>query len=402
MNTLKGIILTLAATCSLSQAQQAGIPALIQGRNIPGGQYLITGVSGKNNFTAVQMRNGNAVGSPIGGRISDCTTFYISTPKSFAEAVDAFRAGKLQQAQQGFAKVKTAYKIVQSIPGNLSVRSALLEIDSAIRLKDWAAVKALAAALPNADLTPENKLHAQVAELLGNIADKQWDAIIENGNKILSSNKNNLTLTELGWLQYAMGRAYQGQLGDSPDLSNRDNVVKANAAIDAYSTTIAASHGSYMELPAEAMGRAALILSLLPEAVGNYAGSLILILMGIYYIAKWIAATLHSPSAQTAAETPRCDISSASVCSAFPCLKLTEVFALSLTLSLNNLSAGLSASLAGLTLVPAAVSTLACSVLFLFAGNRLGRSPVLQLAGKCADPLSGGLLIGLGIMQFFL
>lgn len=83
-------------------------------------------------------------------------------------------------------------------------------------------------------------------------------------------------------------------------------------------------------------------------------------------------------------------------------IKLTEVFALSLTLSLNNLSAGLSASLAGLTLVPAAVSTLACSVLFLFAGNRLGRSPVLQLAGKCADPLSGGLLIGLGIMQFFL
>lgn len=144
------------------------------------------------------------------------------------------------------------------------------------------------------------------------------------------------------------------------------------------------------------------LMSLLPEAVGNYAGSLILILMGIYYIAKWIAATLHSPSAQTTAEAPRCDISSASVSSAFPCLKLPEVFALSLTLSLNNLSAGLSASLAGLTLVPAAVSTLACSVLFLFAGNRLGRSPVLQLAGKCADPLSGGLLIGLGIVQFFL
>lgn len=266
MNTLKGIILTLAATCSLSQAQQAGIPALIQGKNIPGGQYLITGVSGKNNFTAVQMRNGNAVGNPIGGRISDCTTFYISTPKAFAEAVDAFRAGKLQQAQQGFAKVKTSYKIVQSIPGNLSVRSALLEIDSAIRQKDWAAVKALAAALPGADLTPENKLHAQVAELLGNIADKQWDAIIENGNKILASNKNNLTMPELGWLQYAMGRAYQGQLGDTPDLTNRDNAVKANAAIDAYSTTIAASHGSYMELPAEAMGRAAIILSLLPEA----------------------------------------------------------------------------------------------------------------------------------------
>ena len=57
---------------------------------------------------------------------------------------------------------------------------------------------------------------------------------------------------------------------------------------------------------------------------------------------------------------------------------------------------------AGLTLLPAAVSTLACSVLFLFAGNRLGRNPVLQLAGKGAEPISGGLLIGLGVMQFFL
>ena len=145
------------------------------------------------------------------------------------------------------------------------------------------------------------------------------------------------------------------------------------------------------------------LMGLLPDAVGNYAGSLILILMGVYYIAKWTAAAWRRTDAQRAgAEGPCCDISSASVSSAFPCLKLTEVFALSLTLSLNNLSAGLSASLAGLTLVPAGISTLTCSVLFLFAGNRLGRNPVLQLAGKGAEPLSGGLLIGLGIVQLFL
>lgn len=145
------------------------------------------------------------------------------------------------------------------------------------------------------------------------------------------------------------------------------------------------------------------LVRLLPGAMGDYAGSLILILLGIYYIVKWTAATLHIPRAERAsAENPRQEIASASVSVAFPCLKLTEVLILSLTLSLNNLSAGLSASLAGLTLLPAAVSTLTCSVLFLFAGNRLGRNPVLQLAGKGAEPISGGLLIGLGIMQFFL
>lgn len=144
------------------------------------------------------------------------------------------------------------------------------------------------------------------------------------------------------------------------------------------------------------------LVRLLPGVIGDYAGSLILILLGLYYIVKWTISFLRCSSGETASENPGHEMVSASVSIAFPCLKLTEVLVLSLTLSLNNLSAGLSASLAGLTLLPAAVSTLACSVLFLFAGNRLGRNPVLQLAGKGAEPISGGLLIGLGVMQFFL
>ena len=144
------------------------------------------------------------------------------------------------------------------------------------------------------------------------------------------------------------------------------------------------------------------LVRLLPGVIGDYAGSLIQILLGLYYIVKWTISFLRCDSGETASENPGHEMVSASVSIAFPCLKLTEVLILSLTLSLNNLSAGLSASLAGLTLLPAAVSTLACSVLFLFAGNRLGRNPVLQLAGKGAEPISGGLLIGLGVMQFFL
>ena len=38
---------------------------------------------------------------------------------------------------------------------------------------------------------------------------------------------------------------------------------------------------------------------------------------------------------------------------------------------MNNIGIGLSASIAGLTLFPAAVATLACSLLFLFAGNEI-------------------------------
>lgn len=142
----------------------------------------------------------------------------------------------------------------------------------------------------------------------------------------------------------------------------------------------------------------------LPEFIRDYAGSLVLIFLGMYYIAKWAASLLWKASPKTLPAqtelTPR-DVT-ASEWKGYteqPGLKPAEVFMLSLTLSLNNLSAGLSASLAGLTLMPAAISTLACSVLFLSSGNRLGTHPTLQLVGRIADPLSGALLIGLGLLQ---
>ncbi len=182
------------------------------------------------------------------------------------------------------------------------------------------------------------------------------------------------------------------------------------------------------------------LIPFLPSAIRGCAGSLILILLGLYYIIKWLIAFLQEHRLNTSSKTGLShEITTASAkeslsannnnTTAAPIygvqtslekentpegetiqpekaaasqLKLAEVFALSLTLSLNNLSAGLSASLAGLTLLPTAVSTMVCSVLFLFSGNRLGQNPVLRFAGRAADPISGALLIGLGIVQLFL
>ncbi|MCI8286956.1 MAG: hypothetical protein HFH89_04735 [Lachnospiraceae bacterium] len=151
------------------------------------------------------------------------------------------------------------------------------------------------------------------------------------------------------------------------------------------------------------------LAAILPGAIGNCAGSLILILLGLYYNIKWMRVFHQSRHQSTptrrqlhqadceAAERPPSRMSPPA-----SCLRLPEIFTLSLTLSLNNLSAGLSASLAGLALFPTAVAAFVCSVLFLYSGNRLGDSPVLRLAGNAADPLSGILLIGLGLVQFFL
>lgn len=148
------------------------------------------------------------------------------------------------------------------------------------------------------------------------------------------------------------------------------------------------------------IGAGHLLLPYLPGFVSRYAGSLVLMLFGLYYIAKWFGTLWQrhgqsAPCADTSLNTASQERK--------PCFLVPgEVFALSLSLSLNNLSIGLSASLAGLTLLPAAAATLVCSLLLLFLGNRLGRSPLLRLAGCAAEPLSGILLISLGLTQLFL
>lgn len=141
------------------------------------------------------------------------------------------------------------------------------------------------------------------------------------------------------------------------------------------------------------------LAAFLPGNSGLYAGSLILILLGLYYISKWAMALFRGQrAAKATVQTTKYREQDPNP---VPCLSLSEVLTLSLTLSLNNLSAGLSASLAGLALVPTAIATLVCSVLFLSCGNRLGSHPALGLIGRAADPLSGALLIGLGMIQLF-
>lgn len=159
------------------------------------------------------------------------------------------------------------------------------------------------------------------------------------------------------------------------------------------------------------------LLPLLPPVLAGCIGSIILMLLGTYYIVKWgfsvlikhrlqamdeiqsinkthvIAEIRATDKAQTPAQKKL------SIEKSRGCLSAPETFILSLTLSANNIGIGLSASMAGLALLPAAAMTFGCSALFLLCGNRLGQSRFLCLIGNAADPISGLLLIGLGILQ---
>lgn len=147
------------------------------------------------------------------------------------------------------------------------------------------------------------------------------------------------------------------------------------------------------------VGLGSLLTPLLPPLVCSCAGSLILMFLGIYYIAKW---TLTVQQDRDADRFPDSEGSALISTDRTLCLTAAEVFFLSITLSVNNLGIGLSASIAGLALIPAATATCICSILFLYLGNRLGRSRLMQLIGNLADPISGVLLICLSLIQFLL
>lgn len=82
-------------------------------------------------------------------------------------------------------------------------------------------------------------------------------------------------------------------------------------------------------------------------------------------------------------------------------ITLRQTVALGLALAVNNMALGVGAGITGLALAPTALSTLACSLMFLYGGNRLGQTRLSEPVGKFAEPLAGLLMIGLGLYEIF-
>ncbi len=146
------------------------------------------------------------------------------------------------------------------------------------------------------------------------------------------------------------------------------------------------------------------LLPLLPAPLTDYVGSIVLILLGVYYITKWGFSYLSNRQSQNRelSESKPAAAQKPPVNPPVISLSVRETLVLSMVLSVNNIGIGLSASMAGLPMTSAAAMTFFCSAVLLVSGNRLGQSPFLRRIGTAADPISGFLLIGLGIMQLFL
>lgn len=143
------------------------------------------------------------------------------------------------------------------------------------------------------------------------------------------------------------------------------------------------------------IGLGNLLLPLLPTGIGTRIGSNVLILFGLYYVGKWLLSRWHcnfSPDSNLCQEKKKF--------AEHRELSLPQTLALGCALSMNNIGIGFSASITGLPFLPASASTFFCSFGFLTLGSCLGRCAFLQQIGEYTDPVSGLLLILLGLCQF--
>lgn len=132
------------------------------------------------------------------------------------------------------------------------------------------------------------------------------------------------------------------------------------------------------------------IVMFIPADVSQAFGSIILIVLGIYYVLK---SALQYKSSKALSKNMDSNASKPSR------LSLKEALVLGLALSVNNVGMGIGASISGLELIPTCVITLMMCIVFLSAGNHIGKIRMFRFAHKFADTASGLILIGLGLYE---
>lgn len=142
------------------------------------------------------------------------------------------------------------------------------------------------------------------------------------------------------------------------------------------------------------------ISQFLPASSTLGIGCALLIGLGLYYILKALFGFIRNKARKTEAKTKN-HVSAAvkQKDAASALLTLKEGLLLGLALSINNFGMGIGASITGLKLVPTAVISLIVSVIFLYAGNFIGKTKMPRVSDQMADVISGLILVGLGIYE---
>ena len=142
------------------------------------------------------------------------------------------------------------------------------------------------------------------------------------------------------------------------------------------------------------------ISQFLPASSTQAIGCALLIGLGLYYIIKSFFSYIREKIKK--AEVKSNEFGSGTqnnVPAKASLLTMKEGLFLGLALSINNFGMGIGASITGLKLLPTAVMSLVVSVIFLYAGNLIGKTKVPHISDQSADFISGLILAALGIYE---
>ena len=141
------------------------------------------------------------------------------------------------------------------------------------------------------------------------------------------------------------------------------------------------------------------ISQFLPASSTLGIGCALLIGLGLYYILKALFGFIRNKirKREVKANEQAAPLKQEAEDTAL--LTLREGLFLGLALSINNFGMGIGASITGLKLVPTAVISLIVSVIFLYAGNFIGKTKMPRISDQMADVISGLILVGLGVYE---
>lgn len=163
------------------------------------------------------------------------------------------------------------------------------------------------------------------------------------------------------------------------------------AAVTATGTFLSMSVGAY-------------ISTFLPNYIANGLGAIVIIFLGIYFVAQSIIKLQNNnKSTELALKdiSDMIDYAEKSDLDNSGDINIKEAFLIAFGLTFNNLGTGVAASVTGVNIQFTVISTFILSILTIILGECIGNNIFGRLLGKYAPLISGILLIILGIIEFF-
>jgi Predicted membrane protein len=146
-----------------------------------------------------------------------------------------------------------------------------------------------------------------------------------------------------------------------------------------------------------------IISKFLPHFIANALGSIVIIILGIYFISQSIIILIRNSKSKELALKNIDDMveyAEKSDLDKSGDINLNEAFWVALGLTFNNLGTGVAASITGVSIQFTIVATFIISIVTIVIGEIIGNHVLGKIFGKYAPLFSGILLIILGIIEF--